>query len=172
MSALDEACSIIKRMWTEVEPFDFDGRYYRLKGAVCEPKPVQQPRPPITIGAAGEKLALRVVAKHADIWNCPTRGDVEEFRRKSAVLDDHCAAVGRDPSDIRRSVQLLVGAGQSIPAATNLPPVLDPAATRKLLIDFIEAGVDHIVLAPIGVPLRWLADEVVHPVLAAAGQPR
>jgi alkanesulfonate monooxygenase SsuD/methylene tetrahydromethanopterin reductase-like flavin-dependent oxidoreductase (luciferase family) len=172
MSALDEACTIIKRMWTEVEPFDFDGRHYRLKGAVCEPKPVQQPRPPIMIGAAGDKLALRVVAKHADIWNCPTRGDVEEFRRKSAVLDDHCAAVGRDPSEIRRSVQLLVGAGQPASAATNLPPVLDPAATRKLLIDFIEAGVNHIVLAPIGVPLRWLADEVVHPVLAAAGRPR
>jgi alkanesulfonate monooxygenase SsuD/methylene tetrahydromethanopterin reductase-like flavin-dependent oxidoreductase (luciferase family) len=176
VGALGEACTIIKRMWTEVEPFDFDGRYYRLKGAICEPKPVQTPRPPIMIGAAGEKLSLRVVAEHADIWNCPTRGDVAEFRRKSAVLDDHCAAVGRNPSDIRRSVQILVGAGQPTPAVTtsgqNLPPVLDPAATRSVLIDFIEAGASHIVLAPIGVPLRWLADEVVEPVLAAVGQPR
>jgi alkanesulfonate monooxygenase SsuD/methylene tetrahydromethanopterin reductase-like flavin-dependent oxidoreductase (luciferase family) len=176
VGALGEACTIIKRMWTEVEPFDFDGRYYRLKGAICEPKPVQTPRPPIMIGAAGEKLALRVVAEHADIWNCPTRGDVDEFRRKSAVLDKHCAAVGRDPMEIRRSVQILVGAGQPTPAVTtsaqNLPPILDPAATRNVLIDFIEAGANHIVLAPIGVPLRWLADEVVKPVLAAVGQPR
>ena len=95
IGALGEACTIIKRMWTEDEPFDFEGRHYQVKGAICEPKPVQRPRPPIMIGAAGEKLALRVVAEHADIWNCPTRGDVDEFRRKSAVLDDHCAAIGR-----------------------------------------------------------------------------
>ncbi len=61
------------------------------------------------IGAAGETLSLRVVAEHADTWNCPTCGDVEEFRRKSVVLDEHCAAISRDPSEIRRSVQVLVG---------------------------------------------------------------
>jgi len=167
IGALGEACTIIKRMWTEDEPFDFEGRYYQLKGAICEPKPVQRPRPPIMIGAAGEKLSLRVVAEHADIWNCPTRGDVEEFRRKSAVLDEHCAAIGRDPSEIRRSVQILVGAGQQ---AQNLPRIVDLAATRDLLVDFIGAGANHLVLAPIGVPLRRLVDEVVEPVLAATGQ--
>jgi alkanesulfonate monooxygenase SsuD/methylene tetrahydromethanopterin reductase-like flavin-dependent oxidoreductase (luciferase family) len=175
VGALGEACTIIERMWTVDEPFDFEGRFYQLKGAICEPKPVQRPRPPIMIGAAGEKLALRVVAEHADIWNCPTRGDVDEFRRKSAVLDDHCAAIGRDPSEIQRSVQLLIGTGQSSGASTsganNLPPVLDSSATRDLLVNFIEAGANHLVLAPIGVPLRWLADEVVGPVLAAIGQP-
>jgi alkanesulfonate monooxygenase SsuD/methylene tetrahydromethanopterin reductase-like flavin-dependent oxidoreductase (luciferase family) len=169
IGALAEALTIIKRMWAEEEPFDFDGRYYQLKGAICEPKPVQRPRPPIMIGAAGEKLSLRVVAEHADIWNCPTRGDVEEFRRKSAVLDEHCAAIGRDPSQIRRSVQVLVGAGQQ---AQNLPRIVDLAATRDLLVDFIGAGANHLVLAPIGVPLRRLVDEIVEPVLAAARQPR
>ncbi len=169
IGALGEALTIIKRMWTEDEPFDFDGRFYKLKGAICEPKPVQRPRPPIMIGAAGEKLSLRVVAEHADIWNCPTRGDVEEFRRKSGVLDEHCAAIGRDPSEIRRSVQVLVGAGQQ---AQNLPRIVDLAATRDLLLDFIDAGANHLVLAPIGVPLRRLVDEVVEPVLAGAGQPR
>ena len=169
IGALGEACTLIKRMWTEDEPFDFEGRYYQLKGAICEPKPVQRPRPPIMIGAAGEKLSLRVVAEHADIWNCPTRGDVEEFRRKSAVLDEHCAAIGRDPSEIRRSVQILVGAGQQ---AQNLPRIVDLVATHDLLVDFIGAGANHLVLAPIGVPLRRLVDEVVEPVLASAGQPR
>jgi alkanesulfonate monooxygenase SsuD/methylene tetrahydromethanopterin reductase-like flavin-dependent oxidoreductase (luciferase family) len=167
IGALGEACTIIKRMWSEDEPFDFEGRYYQLKGAICEPKPVQRPRPPIMIGAAGEKLSLRVVAEHADIWNCPTRGDVEEFRRKSAVLDEHCAAIGRDPSEIRRSVQILVGAGQQ---AQNLPRIVDLVATHDLLVDFIGAGANHLVLAPIGVPLRRLVDEVVEPVLAATGQ--
>lgn len=72
-----------------------------------EPKPVQRPRPPIMIGSGGEKLGLRVVAEHAGIWNCPTQM-VEEFRHNSRVLDQHCAAVGRDPDDITRSVQLIV----------------------------------------------------------------
>ncbi len=173
IGALGEACTIIKRMWTEDEPFDFEGRYYQLKGAICEPKPVQRPRPPIMIGAAGEKLSLRVVAEHADIWNCPTRGDVEEFRRKSAVLDEHCVAIGRDPAEIRRSVQLLVSGqppGAPATGAQNLPRVFDFAATRDLLLDFIGAGANHLVLAPIGLPPRQLADEVVKPVLAAAGR--
>ena len=74
IDALDEACTIVERLWTETEPFDFDGRHYQLTGAICEPKPVQRPRPPILIGAGGRR-SLRVVARHADIWNCPTRGD-------------------------------------------------------------------------------------------------
>jgi alkanesulfonate monooxygenase SsuD/methylene tetrahydromethanopterin reductase-like flavin-dependent oxidoreductase (luciferase family) len=156
-------------MWAQDEPFDFDGRNYQLKGAICEPKPLQRPRPPILIGAAGEKLSLRVVAEHADIWNCPTRGDVEEFRHKSAVLDEHCAAIGRDPAEIRRSVQILVGAGQQ---AQNLPRIVDLAATRDLLLDFIGAGANHLVLAPISVPVRRLVDEVVEPVLAGVGHLR
>src|SRR5205823_6435426 len=73
VGAFEEACQIIKRLWTETEPFDFDGRWYQLRGAICEPKPVQQPHPPILMGAAGQRSMLSV-ARHADIWNCPTRG--------------------------------------------------------------------------------------------------
>ena len=162
IGALAETCTLVKRLWMETDPFDFDGRHYRLKGAICEPKPVQRSRPPIMIGAAGEKLALRVVAEHADVWNCPTRGDVDEFRRKSSALDEHCAAIGRDPKAIRRSVQLLIRADEA------------PEATREIVRSYIGAGADHIVLAPIppyrGV--RWLAEEIVQPVQSDFGQAR
>ena len=171
LGALGEACTIIKRLWTEDEPFDFEGRYYRLKGAIGEPKPVQKPRPAILMGSAGERLGLRIVAEHADIWNCPTRGDVDEFRRKSAVLDDHCKAIGRDPGEIRRSVQLLVTATRPVDGRPDLPRQHDLAATRDLLLEFISAGADHLVLAPIPPypSVHWLAEEIVEPVLAASG---
>jgi alkanesulfonate monooxygenase SsuD/methylene tetrahydromethanopterin reductase-like flavin-dependent oxidoreductase (luciferase family) len=175
VAAFGEACTIFRRMWTEPEPFDFDGRWYRLRGAICEPKPVQRPHPPILIGAAGERLALRATAEHADIWNCPTRGDAAEFRRKSAVLDEHCAAIGRDPAEITRSVQLIIRPPERPAGAAGgagLPPVSDPTTARNLLLEFIEAGATHLVLAP--VPpypgLRWLAEEIIEPVRAAAGQ--
>jgi alkanesulfonate monooxygenase SsuD/methylene tetrahydromethanopterin reductase-like flavin-dependent oxidoreductase (luciferase family) len=175
IGALAEACSIVKLMWTEEQPFDFEGRFYKLQGAVCEPKPVQRPRPPILIGAGGEQLALRVVAEHADIWNCPTRGSADEFRHKSAVLDEHCAAIGRSPSEIVRSVQVLVSAGDfaagTAAPGSPLPNSHGPAATRELLKELIDAGARHLVLAPItaGTSVRWLAEEIVEPVLAALG---
>jgi alkanesulfonate monooxygenase SsuD/methylene tetrahydromethanopterin reductase-like flavin-dependent oxidoreductase (luciferase family) len=171
VAALGEACTIVKRLWSEEAPFDFDGRYYQLKGAICEPKPVQRPGPPITIGAAGERLALRVVAEHANIWNCPTRGDVGEFRHKSSVLDEHCAVIGRDPAEITRSVQVLVATGAAGGAGPNagvLPRFFDPPATRDLILELIEAGASRFVLAPVGYQSpRALADEIVEPVLAA-----
>ncbi|MFZ2032626.1 MAG: LLM class flavin-dependent oxidoreductase [Candidatus Dormiibacterota bacterium] len=167
LAALDEACTIAKRMWAETEPFDFDGRCYRLRGAICEPKPIQRPHPPILIGAGGERIALRVVAQHADIWNCPT-SSIDEFRHKSDVLDDHCRAIGRDPSEITRSVQVLVAAEGQPERPAYLPAVRGPAEVRDHLVDLIHAGVSHLVLAalPPVPPVRWLAEEIVEPVLA------
>jgi len=103
---------VIKKLWTE-DIADFEGRYYRLAGAIAEPKPLQRPHPPFWIGGDGEKLTLRVVAEHADVWNAigrnPTgqpRGGIPELNHKLAVLDRHCADVGREPASIRRSVQV------------------------------------------------------------------
>ena len=156
VGALAEACTLIRRMWAEDGPFDFTGRYDQLRGALCEPKPVQRPGPPFVIGAGGERAALRVVAEHADIWNCPAR-TAAEFRHKSRVLDEHCAAAGRDPAGITRSMQILVRPG-------------DPAAARALLLELIDAGATHLVLAPVPPwpdrPAQWLADEVAAPVAA------
>lgn len=151
VAALGEACTIVRRMWSEDEPFDFDGRYYRLKGTVCEPKPVQRPGPPVMIGAGGERRALRVVAEHADIWNCPAL-TIDEFRHKSRILDEHCAAIGRDPAEIVRSVQLLLRG-------------TEPATARRQLKEYIDAGAKHLVIAPVppAPPLRQIVDEIIQP---------
>jgi alkanesulfonate monooxygenase SsuD/methylene tetrahydromethanopterin reductase-like flavin-dependent oxidoreductase (luciferase family) len=163
VAALDEACTLIKRLWTEDQPFDFDGRWYQLTGAICEPKPVQRPRPPIMIGAGGERSALRVVARHADIWASPTF-TAADFRRKNAVLDDHCAAIGRDPAEITRSVQVFFTARE--PAANDASRFPGPAGARALIAELISAGARHLVLAPVGAPsMRWVADEIIQPAL-------
>jgi alkanesulfonate monooxygenase SsuD/methylene tetrahydromethanopterin reductase-like flavin-dependent oxidoreductase (luciferase family) len=156
IGALGEACTIIRRMWTETEPFDYEGRFYHLKGAICEPKPLQKPGPPILIGAAGEKLGLRVVARHADTWLLPTT-TADEFRRKSQILNDHCRAIGRDPEEIVRATQMLV-AGDGA------------ADARRLILEFVAAGCTQFVLAPrppySSPPAGWLASEVIEPVLS------
>lgn len=156
VGALAEACVLIRRMWTDLEPFDFDGSYYQLRGTVCEPKPVGRPHPPITIGGRGERLTLRVVAEHADVWNCPARTP-EEFSRSDAVLNQHCAAVGRNPDEIARSVQLILRD-------------MDLAGARDHVQGFIDAGVNHVVLAPVPpfAPLADLATQVIEPLLARA----
>jgi F420-dependent oxidoreductase-like protein len=100
---LAEACTLMKLLWTE-ERASFRGRYYELTDALANPKPVQKPYPPIWIGGSGERKTLRVVAEHADVWNATT-GDPDEDARVSGVLDRHCADIGRDPAEIRRSIQ-------------------------------------------------------------------
>ena len=118
MRRLEEACRIMKALWTERQA-TVDGEYYQVREAYCEPKPVQQPHPPIVIGGGGEKLLLRIVAQHADVWNL-SKGTPEEFRHKCAVLDEHCRAVGRDPAEIERSIQFLQPEGDMVSKAREL----------------------------------------------------
>jgi hypothetical protein len=94
---------VIRSLWTE-ERTTFDGRYYQLQDAIAKPKPVQKPHPPIWIGAGGEQT-LRLTARHADVWNLSGGGSPERFRECGARLDEACAAIGREPGSIRRSVQ-------------------------------------------------------------------
>jgi len=94
---LDEALQVIKLMWTEDE-VHFEGKYFKLEGALNDPKPVQVPYPPILIGGAGEKLTLRVVAKHANkyhVWGTP-----DYYEGKLEVLKKHCEAIGRKFDEI------------------------------------------------------------------------
>jgi len=94
---LDEAVQIIKMMWTEDEA-SFDGRFYKIAGAINLPKPLQKPRPRMLIGGAGERLTLKVVAKHADRWN--TGGDPTAYQQKKEALARHLESVGRAAGEV------------------------------------------------------------------------
>src|SRR5687768_12526500 len=100
----DEACEVLVGLLSDTTT-DFEGRHYRLTAARCEPKPVQQPHPPICIGGTGEKRTLRATARWAQHWNFPG-GAVEEFVRKREILAGHCAELGRDPNEIITSTHL------------------------------------------------------------------
>jgi F420-dependent oxidoreductase-like protein len=101
MDMLDEACHVMRGLWTE-DRFSFDGKHYKMTDAQMDPKPVQE-HLPLVIGGSGEKRTLRIVAEHGDIWNT-FFGDIDTFKHKLDVLAGHCADVGRDPADIRKSV--------------------------------------------------------------------
>ena len=99
---LRESLQVIKAMWSEDEA-RFDGQYYRLGGAINEPKPVQKPHPPIWIGGAGEKVTLKLVAQYGDA--CNFNADVATVRHKLDVLRGHCEAVGRDYDSVLKTVE-------------------------------------------------------------------
>jgi F420-dependent oxidoreductase-like protein len=100
IGVLRETVEIVKSMWTDAET-TYEGRYFQLNGAQCDPKPLQRPHPPIWIGGGGEQLTLRVVARHADRSNFG--GKPEEFAHKCEVLKEHCKAVGRDYDEIAKT---------------------------------------------------------------------
>ena len=99
---LKESVEIIKKMWTE-EKVSYDGNHYTIRDAICEPKPLQKPHPPITIGGGGEKLTLRVTAQHADRYDWGYLPSLELYKRKLKVLEKHCEAVGRSLQEIEKS---------------------------------------------------------------------
>ncbi len=160
VARLAEAITIIRRMFTE-DVFDFAGTHYTLSGTINQPKPVQRPGPPVLVGGSGTRL-LRVVAEQADIWNIPgpPHASLDFLIGRSRVLDRHCADLGRDPATITRSAQLVITAD-------------DPAAVRATTRELIDAGFRHIVFgirppAPDNAA-RWLADEIINPVLDQVG---
>ncbi len=103
LERLDEALTVLRLLFTEKRA-NFTGRFYQLHDALCEPKPIQKPYPRLLVGGGGEKLTLRVVARHADEWN----GEVgpKGMARKLEILREHCRAIGRDPAAIEASVLL------------------------------------------------------------------
>ena len=106
LERLDEACQVMRSLWTERRSA-FNGKYYQLSDAPLDPKPVQQPHPELMIGGGGERVTLRIVAKHADHWN--VWGGPATLTHKGRILDEHCAKIGRDPKQILRSAVMVLG---------------------------------------------------------------
>ena len=144
---LEEACKLLKTLFTAEGLVDFDGKYYKLHQAPFEPKSVQQPHPPIMVGGWGEKRTLRTLAMYGDIMNI--MDGPEEMKRLSGVLERHCETVGRDPAEIRRTVHVPLRIERDEQKAAELrggkdwmmigPPqyIIDRAQ------DFIDVGVDE-----------------------------
>ena len=101
LSRLEEALQIIRKMWTEEPSASFNGKYYQIHNAYCNPKPIQKPSPPILVGGGGEKKTLKIVAKYADA--CNLFGSAETVKRKLNILKEHCKTIGRDYDSILKT---------------------------------------------------------------------
>ena len=123
----DEGLDVLTLLLTQ-EVSDYDGKYFTLRQARCEPKPVQKPRPPIVIGGSGPNRTLRAVARHADHWN-HAGASPEEWRRSLDILHQRCAEIGRDPSTITTSTHVRIDWS-------------DPAAAVAECGRWDEAGLD------------------------------
>jgi alkanesulfonate monooxygenase SsuD/methylene tetrahydromethanopterin reductase-like flavin-dependent oxidoreductase (luciferase family) len=108
------------------EVIDYTGTYYTVREMPIHPGPVQQPRPPITVGGVGEKYTLPLVARYADVWNVPTYA-LGELQHKVAVLRRLCEEIGRDPASIVMSVEAVMALA---PDDAALPKVREVAERR------------------------------------------
>ncbi|MCW4010821.1 MAG: TIGR03560 family F420-dependent LLM class oxidoreductase [Candidatus Bathyarchaeota archaeon] len=113
---LAESLEIIRKLWCDGKA-TFTGQHYRIEGAVCEPKLIQKPHPPIIVGGSGEKYLLKVTAKYADRFDFGYQPTLDLYRHKLQVLQSHCTSVGRDFSSIEKACwptgQILVRQNQT-----------------------------------------------------------
>lgn len=130
---LEEACALIRALFTADGPVDYDGKYYRLDAAPFSPPPVQRPHPPIMVGGGGEKRTLRTLALSGDVMN--VSGSPTVVAHKIAVLEAHCADLGRDASAITKTVMLPVGLEDDATRAERLRDYwrADSAEDRRAL---------------------------------------
>lgn len=134
MTRFEEGTEVIHLLLTQ-EQSDFDGRFFKLSDARNEPKPIQQPRPPIVIGGRGEKRTLRLVARFASMWDALfVEEEKEEWLRLREVMWGHCADVGRDHTEISCSSHLSIG------------PEPDPGDVASRSATMFEAGIDVVIL--------------------------
>lgn len=147
-----EGIEVIRALWAG-GPVSYAGQHYQLTDALAVPVP--QPPPPIMIGGDGERLTLRAVATHADWWNAMPR-PMPALRRKVEILDEHCAAVGRDPASVKRTITFVAyldddGAAARRAAGSRLEGDAvafagDPAAMIDHLAALAELGFEHVQL--------------------------
>ena len=171
IAQLEEAVQIIRMMWTEKRA-TFEGDYYRVKDALCEPKP--NPVPPIMIGGGGEQLTLRVVARHADWWN-GTGLDAAGLAHKLDVLRAHCAREGRDYDEIVKTFMGIISIAETedeakqiahaSPRRDKMNFVGTPAQVIAQMQPYVDLGIAHFMMDfsdfPSSAGARLFADEVI-----------
>ena len=135
VARLGEAVALVDRLLRQ-DVITFEGRYYQVREAPFRPPPVQRPRPPLTLGAHGPKM-LRLVAEYADRWN--SYGTTEEIHERNARLDEECAAVGRDPDAIIRSLY-----GWTLKLGVN--PWESPAAFEDVVGRYRRVGISEFLM--------------------------
>jgi F420-dependent oxidoreductase-like protein len=178
---LAEAVQVLKAMWTQ-ERAQFEGRYYHLRGAINEPKPVQKPHPPLWIGGGGERVTLKLVARYGDA--CNFGGDPETVRHKLDVLRGHCQTVGTDYERIVKSSEVHAILGDETEVArvvgdtarrtrqdadavrSQFAPLAGPAEKiAETIQGLVDAGIEYLVVylpnAAEGGALQRFAEEVV-----------
>jgi F420-dependent oxidoreductase-like protein len=131
----EEAVQIVDGLFRD-EPLTFAGRHYQLAEATFRPGPAQRPRPPLTIGAHGPRM-LRIVARYADAWN--SFGTTEQIRERNGILDEACAEIGRDPSEVVRSLYYWV-------ARVDSDPWSSPDAFLDVIGRYREAGIEEFII--------------------------
>lgn len=137
LDRFDEQSAAVRALLDAAGPVTVDGAWVRMDRAVNDPPPIG--RLPLMLGGSGEKRTLRIVARDADAWN--GEGTPEEWARRSAILDEHCAAIGRDPAAIRRTagVPMLHIRPTRADAKRSLAAILEgnriPAAEAAALAD-------------------------------------
>ena len=161
---LNESVEIIKKMWTEKKA-NYFGKYYKIKDAICEPKPIQKPHPPIIIGGTGEKWTLKVTAKHANRFDWGFLCSMDKYKHKLKVLAGHCKTVDRPFCDIEKSCwpfgRIFLGdnkndlknrVNQWIPKGVSLIDFLKsnfigtPEECLTILKKYMNLGVKHFML--------------------------
>ncbi len=164
MRRLSESVQVVRAMW-EQERAEFAGEYYHLKGAINEPKGVQQPHIPLLIGGGGEQVTLKLVAKYGDACNIGGV-DPQVYAHKFAVLRQHCEAVGRNYDEILRTAEVFVGfANNDAEADAHTKLVRGQTSLedyrRNSLVgsaEYIAEGLQRIVEAGAQYIVIWLLD--------------
>ncbi|HET9014647.1 MAG TPA: LLM class flavin-dependent oxidoreductase [Thermomicrobiaceae bacterium] len=130
-----EAVEIVDRLMRN-DVSSYEGRYYRIDDAPFRPGPVQQPRPPLTLGAKQPRM-LEIVARYGDAWN--STGTPEELGERNRILDEACARVGRDPEEIVRSVY-------GWAAVMPFDPWESVGAFEEVVGRYREAGINEFII--------------------------
>jgi len=161
---LNEAVEIIKKLWTQKKS-SYEGNHFTITDAICEPKPIQKPHPPIVIGGSGEELTLKVTAQQANRFDWGYLLSVDEYLHKLKVLENHCTKVGRSLDEIEKSCwpagQIFIRTTKAdlnqqvskwLPEGTSLDEfkqtsfVGTPEEFMRILKKYMDLGVNHFML--------------------------